>query len=220
MVEHSVANLSRQLRRRAVGFVSAKSPGREPLARALRKIRRLGNGAVLFGGALRDLMLHGPGHIPRDVDIVVAELTPDLLAYLRPYIRRRTRFGGIEACIGGWDLDLWALSDTWAFRQGLAPCGGFRDLPKTTFLNVQAVVAEIPPAGRQSAGLVEHGFFRAIRQRVLDINLESNPFPARCALAALTTAHRLGFAHDAQARQIRSSPCRRNRGPGPGRRKL
>jgi hypothetical protein len=194
MAEKTYANLKAVLQRRAAEFLAAEAAHRNPLKPLLQEIGRLGQKAYLFGGTLRDLMLHGLSHDPHDVDIVVAKLTPDLLSYLRPYVRRKTRFGGLEVSIGHWDLDIWELSDTWAFREGLVPGGSFGDLPKTTFLNVQAIAAEVPSSNGATVRLAEHGFFRAIRHRTVDINFEDNPFPSRCVLSALTTAYSLDFA--------------------------
>jgi hypothetical protein len=194
MAENSNVNMKAVLRRRVAEFLAAEAAHRNPLKPLLQAIGRLGETAFLFGGTLRDLMLRGLGHDPHDVDIVVAKLTPDLLSYLGPHIRRRTRFGGLEVSIGHWDLDIWELSDTWAFRERLVAGGGFGDLPKTTFLNVQAVAAEVPSSQGATVRLAEHGFFRAIRQRTVDINFEENPFPGHCLLTALTTAYSLGFA--------------------------
>jgi hypothetical protein len=194
MAESAYANLKAVLQRRAAEFIAAEAAHRSPLKPLLQEIGRLGQTAFLFGGALRDLMLRGLGHDPHDVDIVVGKLTPDLLSYLGPHVRRRTRFGGLEVSIGHWDLDIWELSDTWAFREGLVPGGSFGDLPKTTFLNVQAIAAEVPSSRGATVRLAEHGFFRAIRHRTVDINFEDNPFPSRCVLSALTTAYSLDFA--------------------------
>ena len=194
MAEKTYANLKAVLQRRAAEFLAAEAAHRNPLKPLLQEIGRLGQTAFLFGGTLRDLMLRGLSHDPHDVDIVVAKLTPDLLSYLRPYVRRKTRFGGLEVSIGHWDLDIWELSDTWAFREGLVPGGSFGDLPKTTFLNVQAIAAEVPSSNGATVRLAEHGFFRAIRHRTVDINFEDNPFPSRCVLSALTTAYSLDFA--------------------------
>ena len=139
-------------------------------------------------------MLHGPGKSPRDLDIVVGELSPSLYDCLQPNICKRTRFGGIKVTIGHWDLDIWQLSSTWAFREGVIQAGSFRELPRTTFLNVQAVAVDISLPSRGPRKIVEHGFFRAVATRTVDINLERNPFPDSCLLSALATAYRLNFA--------------------------
>ena len=193
MAKHGYDKLKARLRRRTAEFLTAEPAHRAPLKPLLQELGRLGQTAFLFGGMLRDLMLRGLSQDPHDVDIVVAEFTPALLSFLAPHIRRKTRFGGIEASIGHWDVDIWELSETWAFREGLVGCRGFEDLPKTTFLNLQAVAAEVPSSPGKAGRIVEHGFFQAIRQHTVDINFEANPFPGHCVLSALTTAYSLDF---------------------------
>ena len=139
-------------------------------------------------------MLHGLGRDPRDVDIVVSEMTPELKSYLRPYLKKQTRFGGLEISVGQWDLDIWKLSSTWAFRERLVTPCSFEDLPKTTFLDVQAVAVGLSHSSRRPLKIVEHGFFRAVLLQTIDINFEENPFPTYCMLGALTTAYTLSFA--------------------------
>ncbi len=194
MAKHGYDKLEAQLQGRAAEFLAAQTAHRIPLKPLLQELARLGQTAYLFGGMLRDLMLRGLSQDPHDVDIVVAKFTPSLLSYLEPYVRRKTRFGGLEVSIGHWDVDIWELSETWAFREGLVGCRGFEDLPKTTFLNLQAVAAEVPSSPGKTGRIVEHGFFQAISRRTVDINFEDNPFPGYCVLSALTTAYSLDFA--------------------------
>jgi len=105
--------------------------------------------AFLFGGALRDLLVFG--FLPRDLDIVVrtSELDRFTDEFIH-YLVRRTRFGGMHFLVDGWHLDVWPLRETWAFRTGLVrPCN-FLTLPRTTFLNVEAVAAELNPRPMRS----------------------------------------------------------------------
>jgi len=187
----NVDNLQSQLKRRISLFLEAKAH-REALHPTLKEVFRRGSGGCIFGGTLRDLMLFGMKRDPHDLDIVVSQLTPDLESYLHPHITKRTRFGGLQACIGHWDLDIWALHETWAFRERLIEPAGLRDLPKTTFLNVQAVAVHVLPSGRVGQ-VFENGFFRSICHKTIDINFEANPFPRFCAMNALMTAYKLDF---------------------------
>ena len=194
MADMRVDNLKELLQKRVSEFLSFRTKRRGPLRPVFRKITSSGITAYFFGGVLRDLMLHGPKKDPRDLDIVVSELTPELDSYLKPRLRKRTRFGGLEVSVGQWDLDIWDLASTWAFRERIVAPESFEDLPKTTFLDVQAIVVEVNPNPRRSRRLAENGFFRAVLHRTVDINLEDNPFPGRCVLSALTTAFTLDFA--------------------------
>jgi hypothetical protein len=94
--------------------------------------------------------------------------------------------------IAGLKFDIWPLKQTWAFeyRRDIAPTP--MNLPKTTFLNVEGVVAELPMRGKTSA-VYEHGFVTALGSGQLDINLKENPFPALAAARTLITAKRLHY---------------------------
>lgn len=163
----------------------------------IEQIRRNRWRAVLFGGMLRDLMVYGLSKRPRDVDIVVADTTEDELSRaFAEFISKRTRFGGLHLRCDGRPFDVWALSDTWAFRtlKGSAFVCDFENLPKTTFLNVEAVAADIAPSRSGTWHVYEHGFFQGIAERILEVNLEDNPFPALCVVRALNMTQRLRFA--------------------------
>jgi len=166
------------------------------LGEVLGALSDKGVAAFVFGGVPRDVLGVKGKKSPRDWDVVVSQLTPQLLDYLGPHIRRRTRFGGFELSVGGQDFDLWALDDTWAFRENHVSGGRFADLPKTTFLNVQAIAVELrrcPKPGRKRR-IYENGFFNAFATGILDINLEDNPFPHLCVLAGIHNANKLGFS--------------------------
>jgi len=157
-------------------FLSSRARLKTPLMAILRRFSEQRLPAVIFGGALRDLMVHGPTTEPRDVDVVVDGASVEELTRLFQDV-----------------VDVWPLSDTWALRSLGTGCGDFRDLTLTTFLNVEAVVVELtkqPQAGRL---VYSSGFFEAIRTRILDINLEENPFPELSAIRTLVTASSLDY---------------------------
>lgn len=183
-----------RLRQHVTRFIGNRSPNRVGLARVLGEIRERRWHAFLFGGVLRDLMVHGSCVRPRDVDIVVDNVSlSDLASAFEPFVVRRTRFGGLHLSVDGWMFDIWPLADTWALREGFVGSRGPFALPRTTFLNVEAVAVEIGvPPGRPRR-LCAHGFFEGIVTRTLEVNLEENPFPALCVVRSLITAARLGF---------------------------
>jgi hypothetical protein len=139
-------------------------------------------------------MIYGDAQPPRDVDIVFAGVSTDQIAMLfADGLVRRTRFGGLhlryEACM----FDMWSLADTWALKTSTKSTFNFEDLPKTTFLNVEAVAVDIIPKPGKTRKILSHGFFEAISNKILDINYEENPFPTLCIVRTLETAARLRF---------------------------
>jgi hypothetical protein len=146
----------------------------------------------MFGGTLRDLYYYGS--LPRDLDLVVD--TEDLTAFLEPFranFVRTTRFGGWQFVFGQWKLDIWPLAATWAFREGIVSPATFATLPKTTFLNIEAIAAELKPRPMQPRRIYESCFFQGMVSKTLEINLKVNPFPELCVVRALLTAARFDF---------------------------
>jgi hypothetical protein len=192
MADLEIARLEACLRRYARAFLMSRSTWLRPLTDALDRLlspRPL----YLFGGLLRDLLVTGPEAVPRDVDLVIGNTDGDeLAAALAPFLDRRTRFGGLQLTVEGVAIDIWPLSDTWAFRQPDSPPASFDALPRTTFLNVEAVALEVLPGG-EPGRLHSHGFFEGIRAETLEINFEDNPSPALCVARSLALASRLGF---------------------------
>lgn len=193
MGDAAIHGLQEKLHRRIGDFLNRGPRGCRDLRPFIERFSKAESNAFFFGGFLRDLMVRGPSVIPRDIDIVVREFTPALQDIIDSKIKRRNRFGGVNLDSEGWAVDLWTLESTWAFREGIVSGGGFPDLPKTTFLNIQAVTAEVaPPPGRPRT-IYSHGFFEAILGRTLDINCEDNPYPHLCVMQSLLSAAQLRF---------------------------
>src|SRR5882757_4862769 len=191
--------LERELRTKLTRFLSGTSgvraAHRQALFEVFDRIKSNKWEAVLFGGTLRDLMLYGPGHSPRDIDIVISNVDADqIAASFMDCSSRRTRFGGLHLEYRGWLVDVWSLHDTWAIKNSGKFRADFDDLPRTTFLNVEAVIADLVPSRGKSRNIRDSGFFDAISQRLLDINYEENPFPTLCVVRSLITAARLRFS--------------------------
>jgi hypothetical protein len=192
MLESYAARYERLLRQRLRRFLGNKGP-RADIFSALSEWQKNDWRPYLFGGVLRDLLVLGGHRYPRDVDVVLTNGSlNELETSLRPYLLRRTRFGGFQLERGNWHFDVWPLQMTWAFQNGSQLVPSPANLPKTTFLNVEAIAAAIEDDG--SVGdIFEAGFFEAIHTRTLDINLKINPYPPLAAIRALATAHKLRF---------------------------
>lgn len=196
MVEGDAQHLEACLRQHTVHYLQERSPWRLPLATALGRLPGPARPLYLFGGLLRDLLIFGVDTSPRDVDLVIGgnTTTDELEAALAPYLDRRTRFGGLQLVVEGVAVDIWPLQETWAFQHLGVPSPTFADLPRTTFLDVEAVVLELFVEQGTVGKLHAFGFFEAILTGTLDINLEDNPSPGLCVVRSLGLADRLGFA--------------------------
>lgn len=183
------------LRQLLSGFLRSKAQRRAPLLTALKRLRRRNFHSVIFGGVLRDLMVHGPRALPRDVDVVVDGASTDTLSQLfGDFAQRRNRFGGLSVNARGWAIDVWPLSETWAFRTSLVGGRDFEALTRTTFLNVEAVTVDLTIKPGRLRDVYSSGFFEAVRMRTLDINLEENPFPELATVRALVAASSLRYS--------------------------
>lgn len=188
------------LRNQFAAFLQNRS-GTDGLRRVLRTFQRPLWKTHLFGGLLRDVLLYGPEARPRDIDLVLAKnCIGEVCETLSHAVERRTRFGGVNLQLFGWHVDVWSLEQTWAFHEDPRLNVTFEDLPKTTFLNVDAVAMELPGPHRTVSAsqiidqIIENGFFQAMNDRVVDLNFESNPYPELCVVRGSEIAERLGFS--------------------------
>lgn len=197
---HKHDNASRRaLRRRTVAFLIKHRREKSPVYEVVSRIRRNSWRAALFGGAARDLMLDGVSARPRDIDLVVEDVSADeLRAEFRDLVVRQTRFGGLHLSCKGFLFDIWPLADTWAFKNvpNLEPT--LSNLPKTTFFNVEAVALELVTTPGRARTIYSEGFFEAIARGCLSVNLPQNPFPELCVLRALLTAIKFNLAMTAE----------------------
>ena len=94
------------------------------------------NGDVyLFGGVLRDLALLGRKGFNSDIDVVVEGNWEQFVSYLDSLKAHKNKFGGYRLTIGGWPVDIWNASETWAIKRGLVRYNGIASLTETTVLN-------------------------------------------------------------------------------------
>jgi hypothetical protein len=150
----------------------------------------------LFGGFPKDIYLKGNNAIPRDIDLIVNgnDIGP-LSELFSKYQIEKSRFGGLKIKYYGLDVDIWTLNDTWAFKSHVAKLEGIDSISKTTFLNIEAIAVELFPKSTKRKVVLD-GFFEAIENHELELNLEKNPFPelniARALYAAKNTDYHFG----------------------------
>ena len=92
-----------------------------------------------------------------------------------------------------WSVDVWPIGETWAFKEHWNGEVTPIELPKTTFLNVEAVVMGLSPIPGSGRPVYENGFFDALRDRTLSINFERNPHPESCITRTFVTAASLRY---------------------------
>jgi len=193
MVSSTVKELKRQLRRRLGQFIAIGSKRHHPLYSVLEKIRGARKPVFLCGGTVRDLLLFNK-RTPRDLDIIFGYISREELASLfSGDVKEETGLGGLKLEVRDWSIDMWPLEDTWAFKENKSG-KGFSDYPKTTFLDVDAIAIELFSTKKQKRKIYSEGFFEAISSKVIELNFEGNPSPAKCIVRALQMARKFNFA--------------------------
>jgi hypothetical protein len=201
MAEHQPVELLKALLRREVElFCRRLDPLWDEVAHIVDAIRRNRWQAVFFGGTLRSLLVerlfHGRAGRPRDVDLVLRGAPlPTLRELFGRLVSRETRFGGLHLRDAGWEFDIWPLERTWGIEQDRIAHPGFEHLPGTTFLNVEAAAIDVwpEPSGERQIYSGDDQFFRALLDRVVEVNREENPFPELCVVRSLVLTSELAF---------------------------
>lgn len=149
---------------------------------------------VVFGGMVRDFELGNARGFKSDIDLVSDVGSKELYQAIKKYDPYKNKFGGYRFNSGKWIFDIWPLSKTWAFKEGLVEEDGFEGLLKTTFFNMDAAFLQI---GKDKI-CASASFKKGMEQRILDLNLRTNPSPKGMAKRALKLAmqHNLSISHE------------------------
>src|ERR1035437_1078187 len=198
--------LKKALRAEIAAFCrSGGGTWKEAISETVRHIRGQKWDAVFFGGTLRSLLWsrvkeNAPGR-PRDIDIVMhGARISELERVFEPYIKRHTRFGGLKLSRSGlrpgserWEFDIWPLEETYAIKESGKKFPAFRDLPETTFFNVESIAVDVwAKKGRgRKIYSKDDQFFKGIINRTIEVNNERNPYPGLCVVRALVMASQL-----------------------------
>lgn len=119
--------------------------------------------AYLFGGQVRDALLGAIGAFG-DVDIFVSGPLDPEFAERVSRIHRRTNFGGMRLVIGRYDVDIWELTKSHAFRYERGPEKSVRGLLSTVCFSTDAVAVSLL-SGRV---LADSSFNRTAKSRVFE----------------------------------------------------
>ncbi len=161
----------------------------------LDRIQSADSTPVVFGSILRGWALDGPNAQVRDLDVVVMDGDFDrVVAEFSERIVRRTRFGGLVLRVGAWRVDVWPLQETWAIRAGLLREATIDALLRSTFFNIEALALTVRSGpGSPELVLADFGALAAISDRLLDVNLEANPYPDLCVIRTFLISSSMGF---------------------------
>lgn len=174
-----------------------RSKSKRPIAELFDLLKKSDFEIYLFGGFPKDIYFKKNRAIPRDIDLVVnaTDLVP-LISLFNDFEIQISRFGGYKIKYHGLDVDIWPLASTWAFVEEHVTFNGIESLATTTFLNIESIAIEIFPKPSKIRNVILDGFVDAFENRLLELNLEKNPFPelniARALHAAKNTGYQFG----------------------------
>lgn len=172
-------------------FFSSEVKGRSSVANFVLDITGLCDISI-FGGMLRDLHLGGNRSFDSDVDLVITNIKdPDSIKkILLSKGAVLNKFGGYRIDLGDWEIDLWELKNTWAFKKGYIQEDGFDSLLGTSFFNWDAIAYDF----QTKKILCRDSYFSEIDNKILKINFEPNPNP----LGILKRIYRFVSSYDAK----------------------
>lgn len=151
----------------------------------------------LFSGIIRDFFLKKNYHL-RDVDFIIEDElnVMDLFPQLKIV---RNSFEGYKTKIDSLKIDLWRLDDTWGLKHGQLNFSFKRldYLPNTTFFNFSSIVFSL----NEKKFIVGQPFLRFLRDKVLDIVLEANPYPALCIVNSFYYSEKYNLRLSARLRK-------------------
>jgi predicted nucleotidyltransferase len=157
------------LRRRIEDFLSTTPQGREAVA-LLERLTTVGDPCI-FGGMVRDIARGPTESFASDIDIVIDCDPAALDDFLTDFSPHRNRFGGYRIQCKSGQFDLWALTNTWAIKEGHVQATSLADLTKTTFFSWDSAVYLY--RSRDVATCLD--YYEHLNSGVVDLNLKINP---------------------------------------------
>lgn len=126
---------------------------------------------LFFGGSIRDICL-SPNNppFPRDFDIAIKFKDKNKFEkIIKKYENKKNRFGGYKFRIANVEFDVWDLENTWAFNNTSLEASE-ENLAKSVYLNIDGIVYNY-----NNFKVYDDLFKNSIKNRKLDVNLETNP---------------------------------------------
>lgn len=165
-------------------YLDHRSRRRDQLRDTLTALTERLPETVIFGGMIREVALGNTRQFSSDVDIVTQSSSDEIIAAIAEFSPIRNKFGGFRFNVGTQLFDIWSFDDTWAFRKGLVSGSSFEDILKTTFFNLDAAAYHL----QHRKIYCTEFYIKAVKNRVLDLNLEKNPAPSSMVRRAIRLA--------------------------------
>ena len=160
------------------------SPSAAELSKFIAELSMLGE-VILFGGFLRDVALFTARGFSSDLDIVVDCDKRMLHSFFNTRSASLNKFDGYRLEVGSWEVDVWPLKETWAFKSGLVNYNGRESLLKTTITNWDAIAYSF----LDEKVIVDEDYISRIYNGELDLVLFENPSRIGALLRVLRAIH-------------------------------
>lgn len=158
------------LKQRVLRLLSPKNDPSKKLHFFLNSVSKQAD-VFLFGGAIRDVALHGVSKFSSDLDFVFDGSADELDNLLSGYSASKNKFGGYRLKIVNIDIDIWALENTWAFKHGHVKCESIKSILKTTIVNWDACLF----SWKKKRLFLSETYVDNLKKGYLDLVLKENP---------------------------------------------
>lgn len=131
----------------------------------------------IFSGIIRNYFL-GINDI-RDIDIMV-DTSKDLSLIINKYEHKRNSFGGYKLSVGGMNVDLWYLRQTWGLNnpQIVMQIDLDKYIPNTAFFNFSSILFSF----EDNCFIYSKHFLRFLRDKKIDYVFKHNANYALCVV--------------------------------------
>lgn len=132
-----IATDSVNLKKRVKRFFDRNNFSRSDLVEFIDGLSTINN-ILIFGGCIRDIALNGVSNFSSDIDLVFCGSQESLNKSV-PVSFQKNKFGGFRGNVGKWQVDIWPIKSTWAFKNEHVKFASNEDLLKTTITNWDAI---------------------------------------------------------------------------------
>lgn len=172
-----------ELKKRVLRFFDPQG-ARKPLAKFIESLSSKSE-VLVFGGCVRDIALYGVKLFSSDIDLVYTGSSVELARVLErmkcEYELTQNKFGGYRTVVKNWDVDLWAIETTWAFKKGYVQYHSINSLLDTTITNWDAIFYK----WNESKIVCCDQYFTDMNDGYLSLNLYQNPNVIGCLVRIL-----------------------------------
>lgn len=161
------------LEKRVGRFFSSDMSGRHVVTTFIKYIASA-YPTFIFGGMIRDIALFGLAKFDSDIDIVVDANQKDLQDLLESYHVGhlvKNKFGGFRFRIQIFDIDIWSVRDTWAFKNKVVEYTDISSVLDTTLMSWDAILYDV----KNGRVICRDEYFSDLSKNRLELILDTNP---------------------------------------------